>query len=257
MVDGTFQDDFGDGNIDGWSHNDSSQYIDISDKSVTGNFSFFNETAGSAGGRAFWSDGPVIDMSDDFEVRATVQPDFVDTPEEDFQIRIGVASDDVLDAGANAFILFDEFNDSTYLGTEAQPVFDESLLLTENGFDNSWVEFRLVSEADENVLKGKVWEYGTAEPAEFQAENDFSGVEGEFGMSTGGGGGPPMRHIYVDQVRVSDLIGLELFEFIYEHGSQVAQGPQSNQFVYGQGESVEDNGNSSVVFIQGSSIRTE
>ena len=135
-------------------------------------------------GDARWSDGPVFDTGDNFEISGTVKPTgngatnnifIVNQTTED---RIGV--------------YFDEDNGETYLSTHI----DEASQTINNSFYGEWAEFRL--QVDSGTAKLKVWAAGTSEPSEWQLEEDFTEFEGQFAGGAGTSGVD--RTLYIDQI---------------------------------------------------------
>lgn len=254
---GYWFDDFSDGGTDGWE-NETSGIPEISENSITGDYSLFTYTADSSGDTTRWVDGPLLDMAGDFDIRALVRPEWIDSPSEDYQIRIGIASEDIQESGQNAFILFDAYNGETYLETEIQPdTYGESI---PRSFADTWTRFRMVSEEDEEVLQAKVWEFGEGEPSEFQLSRDFTGVEGVFNISTGGGGSAPdddMRHTYLDEVEIGEFIISDFSEYVFEEGNRVGLGTHTSQFVNDEGELLRGEGNSMFTYIEGSPVLPE
>lgn len=197
---GTFGDDFEDGNADGWTLREAGGSWSVDQTGTVGNHSLVGETQGSGDAvRATWTNGPVLDMTKEFSVEGVVKPEFIDV-EPNRQVRVGIRSGNATEVGGNAFLQFDREAGVTYLSTSSLQTSADSNDTISNSFDGEWVRFRLESDADSDILEATVWEVGTTEPSSPQLTREFSGVSGQFIVSVGNNFD---RRASLDQVEIT------------------------------------------------------
>lgn len=200
-VEETFSDDFEDGDVDGWEEPESGTTPRVSTDSYEGSYSLHAQTedlSSSVDQPAFeWTAGPVLDLDDDFEATGIVKHNGSgDTATS----RIGIPSDN--QRSNNAFIIFDDANNITYLAQNSSEVPDSTAKIND-AFADEWVRFKLASDAGSDELRAKVWRAGEAEPTDWQMINSgFENVDpGKFAVNPGADDSQP-RDIWLDSVKI-------------------------------------------------------
>jgi hypothetical protein len=200
-IEGTFTDDFEDQSVNQWTGYD--EYPQIKAESVEGSYSAYGKSkpGGGASTSIEWSNGPILDTTQNFTVTATFKHNYIDST--DNEVRIGLTGNDPTEPGNNAFILFDKQTGVTYLGTYDQEPTPSSSNRIENAYENTWLNIKINSDGN-GTLQAKVWEYGTTEPSSYQLQKSFSGTSGSFGFNLGTttSTNPVEREAWLDSVTI-------------------------------------------------------
>lgn len=199
MDEQTFEDDFEDGDVNGWVHVESGVTPSASPVSVAGNVSLNTTTGGFVGDTATveWTSGPTLNTSEGFAASGVFRPEWQSGGG---GIRLGIAGPSQDTAGQNAFLVFQP--DGTFLATASGQ--GGSGAETIRPFSGTWVNFRMESDEGSTTIRSKVWEYGTPEPLDWQlTRSDFDDVQpGNFGVNPGSNEPTGERRAYLDEVRI-------------------------------------------------------
>lgn len=192
----TWSDDFEDESADGWEHA-ADGWPKVQNEN--GNTSLYQKT-NSSGDRVNWTAGPNLELQDGFTITGTFKGYNEDSITPIRPIRMGVFGPDPdHEATDNALIIFDKNNSSTYLSAseDVETLPSETI---QNSFNNTWVNFKIDSPENEDVIRAKVWQTGTLEPAEYQLEQSFDPTSGVFGVDPGNASST--RYAYLDDVKI-------------------------------------------------------
>lgn len=197
-----FTDDFEDGDADGWEIVNENRTADVDSRSFRHSWSLFTETTNISGDHdrpiAEWTDGPSLDMNQDFRIEGIMRINWVTN--QDHHIRVGLTGDDHTAEGENAYLIFNRNDNSTYLGTWNQASEPEGSI--DSNFEDEWIRFVIASDGGDDALRAKVWNASDDEPETFQLEREgFTGVTGLFGVNPGSFDNSH-RQIWVDEITI-------------------------------------------------------
>lgn len=178
-IQGTWEDDFEDGTVDGWE----GENFDISQDSVNGDYSLeAKDDVSNQEENPEWVEGPVLDLSESFTLDGTM---FVDQGSGDLRVGLGLVQENEQGDAEGVLLLFSDEYDSTFIAEKnVENPNDENLETINGDFDGMWVNFELVSDSD-GTVKAKVWEHGTEEPAEYQISRGMGAESGQLSVFVG------------------------------------------------------------------------
>lgn len=247
---GTFFDDFEDGDADGWVDNTGSK--EVVEESATGTYSMTIVTTGD-GQHVRWESGPVIDMTEAFEIEAVFRYIWVDGSNDSHHVRFGLEPGE---GDGFALLMFNAPYDAIFLGenrTATATTSGSNAMSGAEAFEGEWINIRMWSEGDEDVLYAKVWSFGSDEPDDAQIYREFEGVEGPFRVDVGGDS-RTVRRPWLDQITIEGT-RVDNSEFVFESTQAVGLGDHDDEFVFADDESpVQDDGESEYLKIRDSPI---
>lgn len=171
--------DFEDGNHDGWV-SEGPGSIEVVPDSFWGDNSLEITDQGDHD-HAFWLDGPEIDTHDNFEISGTFKASET-TGEASYRFGISEHDED-FDFTTNlgeseadrALVVVDNEIEEIYLSTDWTE--DDPGETIDASYD-TWLQYRL--QFDGGTANLKVWEAGTAEPADWQISREYTQFDGYF-----------------------------------------------------------------------------
>lgn len=198
----TFTDTFEDNNIDGWVGSN----ISVSNESVEASYSLrATDGTGSVSDFPKWEGGPIIDLSEQFEISGVSQIN-----QGGGSARSGFGLQKTNSTEGMLLLFSGQFN-NTFLAVDGLEDYQNQDSY-DTDFNQEWVKWRIVSESA-GVVKAKVWNYNGQEPEGFPLEREFSTQSGRLSIWTGTTNNN--RIAYLDSVsitgteRISENLSIE------------------------------------------------
>ncbi|UTF52744.1 hypothetical protein [Natronosalvus rutilus] len=204
-------DDFEDGDYEGWTPVRNPDAVSVVDEGFYGGKSLRLDDSGGSGeqGDILFDSGPLLKLSDDFEIQGTSR--FEDNSTQ--RSRIGVRTEDLED---RLLLTFSKQYDSVSLTTDWGENPEDHGEYIEGAHHDMWVDWRI--QVDSGTARAKVWESGTKEPEKWQMVRDFNNFEGYFYANAGNG--DYGREVLIDHV---DLGGHTISgQVLNRHGDPVS-----------------------------------
>lgn len=183
------QDTFEDDNVDGWTGENTA----VVESSIKGDYSLFTtDQLSSQEENTEWTEGPTLDLNEDFTVQGTSRIPQDTTRRAGF----GLVEPD----GTGVLLLFSGEYGSTFIATSIDENPDSNNLDQINDYyDNEWVEWEITSSGD-GEIKAKVWQESATEPTDYQISRNVTPESGFFRIFTGVA--DSNRDVYLDQVSI-------------------------------------------------------
>lgn len=204
QIEGTWDNDFEDGNADEWSGGN----IDVvSTNSGIGEDFSLKTTDGLSDQtqNPEWDGGPRLNLTQDFTVRGTSR---IDQGDSSGRAGFGIVREAADGENATGVILlFSGEYGSTFIATNnLEDPNANNLEQIGTDYDGTWVKWEFTSEGDGNV-KAKVWPVGSTEPQSYDIERQLDPDEGRFSIFVGTS--PSGREVLLDRVTINGTAELE------------------------------------------------